>query len=120
MSPKISHQSYISDYSLLDLSEEVVNLYYWKIMKVRLILLQLIFYCHSQFTLITIYYQSLIIKIIPLCLTEMSIESYLIFEINQQFFLNYRMYRTNLLYLKLGEQMHSQKLESNSLPNQII
>ncbi|CAD8179584.1 unnamed protein product [Paramecium octaurelia] len=30
MSPKISRQNYISDYSLLDLSEEVVRIYYWQ------------------------------------------------------------------------------------------
>ncbi|CAK65549.1 unnamed protein product (macronuclear) [Paramecium tetraurelia] len=30
MSPKISRQNYISDYSLLDLSQDVIRLYYWK------------------------------------------------------------------------------------------
>ncbi|CAK81848.1 unnamed protein product (macronuclear) [Paramecium tetraurelia] len=30
MSPKISRQNYVSDYSLLDLSEEVISIYYWK------------------------------------------------------------------------------------------
>ncbi|CAK65511.1 unnamed protein product (macronuclear) [Paramecium tetraurelia] len=50
MSPKISRQNYISDYSLLDLSEEVVRVYYWQDQKGKIdpftnnILLPLIVY----------------------------------------------------------------------------
>ncbi|CAK86547.1 unnamed protein product (macronuclear) [Paramecium tetraurelia] len=47
MNPKISHEHYVSDYSLLDLSEDI--------MIIKLIHLQIIFYCHQWFTLKTIH-----------------------------------------------------------------
>ncbi|CAD8179490.1 unnamed protein product [Paramecium octaurelia] len=54
MSPKISRQNYISDYSLLDLSQDVIRLYFWRFNEesidpfVNNILLPLVMYSNNN------------------------------------------------------------------------
>ncbi|CAD8179632.1 unnamed protein product [Paramecium octaurelia] len=55
MSPKVSRQNYISDYSLLDLSDQIIRVYYWKYEEgiidpfEQKILLPLVVYANNNF-----------------------------------------------------------------------